>query len=77
MIANMPRLLWYVLLTNSLEYALVCLQVCAGCCKKAAMCVATGDPHYVSFDGKHLNFYGLGCFYLLKTPAISLQTKLE
>ena len=41
------------------------------------MCVATGDPHYTSFDGKHFNFYALGCFWLLKTPKIKIQTKLE
>ena len=47
------------------------------CCKKAAMCVATGDPHYTTFDGKYFDFYGLGCYYLLKTPQITIQTKLE
>jgi hypothetical protein len=41
------------------------------------MCVATGDPHYTTFDGKYFDFYGLGCYYLLKTPQITIQTKLE
>lgn len=32
-----------------------------------ARCGAIGDPHYLTFDGKHFDFMGKCSYYLLKT----------
>jgi len=41
------------------------------------VCSATGDPHYISFDSTRFDFYNTGEFWLLNTPALSVQTRLK
>jgi hypothetical protein len=44
------------------------------CCKAAASCSAVGDPHYLSFDGKKFDFFGLGEHYLMKSSKVAIKT---
>ena len=44
---------------------------------RGAVCWSTGDPHYLTFDRKKFDFYALGVFWLIKTPQIKIQTRLE
>lgn len=39
----------------------------------SARCGAIGDPHYLTFDGKHFDFMGKCSYYLLKTDNIEVQ----
>ncbi|XP_063975011.1 hemocytin [Diachasmimorpha longicaudata] len=47
-----------------------CTQV--GC---GARCAAVGDPHYVTFDGKHYDFMGKCGYYLVKGDNYSIDTE--
>jgi von Willebrand factor len=40
-----------------------------------ARCSAIGDPHYVTFDGKHYSFMGKCSYYLLKTDDLSVEAE--
>jgi len=52
-----------------------------GCAKKT--CTLWGDPHIISFDqvgdikGEALSFYGDGDFWVVKSPAVSIQGRFE
>lgn len=38
-----------------------------------ARCGAIGDPHYLTFDGKHFDFMGKCSYYLLQTDGITIE----
>ncbi|XP_011303247.1 hemocytin [Fopius arisanus] len=40
-----------------------------------ARCAAVGDPHYVTFDGKHYDFMGKCGYYLVKGDNYSIETE--
>lgn len=48
----------------------ICTQI-----QCAARCAAIGDPHYVTFDGKHYNFMGKCSYYLLKSNNYSIEAE--
>lgn len=40
-----------------------------------ARCGAIGDPHYLTFDGKHFDFMGKCSYYLLKRDNFSIEAE--
>lgn len=40
-----------------------------------AKCEAIGDPHYMTFDGKHFDFMGKCSYYLLKSDNYSVEAE--
>lgn len=40
-----------------------------------ARCGAIGDPHYLTFDGKHFDFMGKCSYYLLKRENFSIEAE--
>lgn len=41
----------------------------------SARCAAVGDPHYVTFDGKHYDFMGKCNYYLVKGDNYSIEAE--
>jgi hypothetical protein len=39
-----------------------------------ATCTSSGDPHYKSFDGKTFDFMGIGCYQLVRSGYLTIQT---
>mmetsp|Transcript_68922 Transcript_68922/g.183618 ORF Transcript_68922/g.183618 Transcript_68922/m.183618 type:complete len:748 (+) Transcript_68922:211-2454(+) len=40
-------------------------------------CLAWGDPHFETFDGQKMNYYGPGEYYLVQSPVVMVQGKYE
>lgn len=66
LIAAHPTLTWNNLSTVHFSFCSVCRERHWHCSKSACsgVCVATGDPHYVTFDGRCYSFLG-DCQYVL------------
>jgi len=41
----------------------------------AFMCNAWGDPHYTTWDGRKFDFYGVGDYYMIRSPNLVVQTR--
>jgi len=45
--------------------------------KAPAQCVSSGDPHYLTFNGKRFDFYKTGDFLLLESRGFTVHTRLR
>merc|ERR1712110_467340 len=40
-------------------------------------CTVYGDPHVMTFDGKHLDFYSPGEYWIVKSTTVKIQGKYQ